>query len=233
MMKKYKLLLLLGLSFSLTGCGVVTLTDQENNGIAEYIAGTLLKYDRKYETNLVEQEELEEMDTQIDSAPTPTPNSDPNSNNTNKDSSKSGNDKAVNYKDLKSVYASNIDVIYDGYELCESYPKDASELGYMVDAPLGEKLLVIQFAVKNLKGEEQRVNLLSKNISYQLDMDLDTIYKPLFTGLENDLQYLDVTIPAKGSTDAVLIFQVKDKKKIKNLNVLVTNNDKTAIIKMK
>lgn len=238
-MKKVWIGILLVMLLALTGCsGTAALTEEQNSLIAEYMAGSLLKYDKNNDEALI----YEPVPTP---SPTPEPSAVPNKDTavTPKPSesgapSGSGNgnkeDKSPVYSDINEVYdKKNFDITYDSYKLYDSYPENPEKLGFSVDAAKGNKLVIIKFNVKNLSDKKKSINLLKDSMKYQLDVNIENIYyKPMVTLLLNDLQFLDIEIAGNKTETAVIAFQIKDTP-VKKMNLFVTREDKTAIIKLK
>jgi hypothetical protein len=60
-----------------------------------------------------------------------------------------------------------------------------------------------------------------------------TVYKPLLTLLENDLQYIDITIEAGKTETVLLVFEVSKDVEISEINLIALKDERTEIIEIK
>jgi len=93
--------------------------------------------------------------------------------------------------------------------------------------------LVASFLAKNISDKEKTLNLSNSKVLYQLDINVGTVYKPLLTLLENDLQYIDITIGAGKNKTVLLVFEVSKDIDISNINLIASKDDRTEIIEFK
>lgn len=235
-MKRLKMIIVLLLSLTLTGCiQKYTVTDEKSDAYAEYMAGLLLKYDKGYEQSLIPEQELTEGD-QTDTVaegntPTPVPEgtTDTTGDNTAQSDSAASNEASL----TEVVGLEGFEVKYTGYKLADTYPEDTDAAGFTLTPRQGYQLLVTEFSVKNTSGKKKELNLIDTNITYQLDINVGTVYKPLLTLLQNDLQYIDITIDKGKSENVLLVFEVSKDTDMSNVNLIVSNNDKSNIIGIK
>ncbi|MSS63792.1 DUF4352 domain-containing protein [Velocimicrobium porci] len=230
----------------LTGCGSgIELTDEENNMVAEYMAGALLKYDHGYkealiETDIADQEDIgnENEQNSIVSKDEKEMSNDINQNQSSdtlnsedkKDISKENTEKSYSLEELfeKKDYSLN----YKNSELCSSYPE--KENGYfIVEATAGKKLAVINLTVRNISGKTKNINLSNQGIGYSLAINGKVYDKPLLTAIMNDVQYFSDTITAGKSKKAVLVFEVDKKVKLSDGTLSISVDDKTVNVKLK
>lgn len=215
-------------SFCLTGCGnQVDLTQSETAIISEYIAGTVLKHDKNYDKELIYS--TSESETVPSSQPSEEPSSQEQSSKTDTDTK--GN-KKENIVDAQTLYGNNLNVEYKKYSFYSSYPENNAGI-VPITAAQGNKLLVIKFQITNKSNGKKHFNLLSENIKYQININVDKVYKPYFTILENDFQFLDTDIDAKQTKEAVLVFEIPKNIKIKNMDLSMTRKGNTAFVKLK
>lgn len=237
-MKAKLMLMILGLSMLLmTGCANSTqLTDDEEDMIAEYAAGLVLKYDKKYDQALIEpteeQEEPEEVVPEITPTPSPTPTPAPTKNEITQESG--SNDKPntnlqANADFTEVIGIKGLTIEYSGYKTVKSY----SDPYFTIESEDGKQLVVVNFKVTNTAAKDIVMNLANSEIAYQLDINTGTFGKPLLTFLDNDLRFIDTTVEAKKSKDTVLIFSISEKIDMNVVNVIISRNDKTAIVKLK
>lgn len=244
-MKKLLVVLICITMITLTGCiKKYTLSDVQTDISAEYMAGLLLNDDKKHKSSLLsqqelidiqeeerkekeEQEEHEEKEARKEekeeTKPTPTVDS------TNQNSK----EQNIHYTLSEVVGDSNFDIKYTGYILADTFPKDEANSFFSIDPRKGYQLLVIDFTLENVTDEIKKIDLSKEVIQYQLDINVGSVYKPQLTPLENDFQYIDMDIEAGAKVPAVLIFEVSRELDVSNINLMVSKDSKTEIIKIK
>lgn len=214
----------------LTGCvSSISLTDNESDLVAEYIAGLMFKYDTNYEEALIPpEEEKEEVVVTISPSPTPVLINDSDKGTTSQNENKDGNVQAnVDFTEVVGV--KNLEIEYGGYEVKDSI----SDNYFNIESGEGKSLIIVKFRLKNTSDKDINVNLTKSNIMYQLDINTGNFQKPLLTFLDNDLRMIDTTIKANSSFDTVLVFNVSEKVNLDVVNVIISHSQKTAIIKLK
>ena len=237
-MKRLKLILILILAFSLTGCiQEYNYTEEESGAIAEYMAGRLLADDKKYGQELTFIDELDEEDISTGNIEQAVISGD--SESTSNHESESEGDSKTEADIEKSSNLSGVlggkyfDVNYKSYELAEIYPDEEENPYFSLTAREGYQLLVVSFSVKNKADQEREFNLSNIDVEYQLDANVGTVYKPQFTLLEKDLRYIDVMVAANKSTEALLVFEISDQTDISNMKLTVTKDKSTSTVEIK
>lgn len=220
-------------SLQITGCGGINLTTQEKNVIAEYIAGILLKHDKTYEPTLQynlkeenteqpakeetkDKEEIEEKDNQSET-----------DNNSSKKPSK--NTEGKEEYTISSVYNKSLNVSSAGYSFYQRYPKKVDAI-LPVEASSGNTICVVRLKVKNTSSSSKKIDFLMDNYSYQLKVGSNKTYNAIQSVLVDDIQYLETTLGAGKSKEAMVAFEIPKKLKNKKLNLLITKDSKTANI---
>ena len=250
-MKKVKLILILFLTLSLTGCmKKYELTEQQSNVAAEYMAGILLQQDKDYQQKLTPMEDLGQAEASTGRENiTPAPASVVNGDGTTakpmiSDSGSTGgkpgtvdNDgtvvkPTVNGTLSEVIGEKNIEAEYTGCKICDTYPEDTDSY-FSLTPREGNQLLVATFTVKNLSDKEVKLDLSNSNVVYQLDLNSGTTYKPLLTLLENDLQYINVSIGAGKTEKALLVFETSKKPNGSDVNLIASKGDKFNTIDIK
>ncbi|HKL99721.1 MAG TPA: hypothetical protein VJZ06_07435 [Mobilitalea sp.] len=240
-MKRLGLVITLLLMLSLTGCiHKYQLSDENTEVAAEYMAGILLQYDENYQSSLIKKEELEEKIVNLlaeeankaVSTPTPTPVP------TNEESGSQvvGDENTLmdgEFTIAEVIGATNIDIQYDSYKLYNSYPEDDTSTYFSLTPNIGSQLLVATFSLGNETDKKRKIDLSKSKIVYQLDVNVGTIYKPLLTLLENDLQFIMMNVEPKKKETALLIFEVPKDVEMKNINLIISKDSKTEIIEIK
>lgn len=219
------------LSLQITGCGAINLTMQEKNVIAEYIANILLKHDKNYEPTLqydFEEEQEEAAEKPVQEEPEKEeaePKRDPESESSGKQGKKE--DQKESYLEVSSVYGNGIRVSPAGYSFYQEYPKKTAAI-LPVEASAGNTICVVKLNLKNTTSGKKKIDFLSENYTYQLEINSKKIYKALQSFLVDDIQYLDVTLKPGKSCEAVVMFEIPKKMKKKSLQMLITKGSKTA-----
>ena len=214
----------------LTGCASsISLTDNESDLVAEYIAGLMFKYDKNYEETLIlPEEETEEVVVSVSPTPTPVSTNDSNKGAASQNENKDGNVQA-NADFTEVIGVKDLEIEYGGYEVKDSL----SDNYFNIESGEGKDLVIVKFKLKNTSDQDIKLNLTKSNILYQLDINTGNIQKPLLTFLDNDLRMIDTIIKAKSTFDTVLVFNVSEKVNLDVVNVIISHSHKTAIIKLK
>lgn len=233
-----KRLLLIGLLMgllALTGCTSVTaLSDDEENMIAEYMAKELLESQKEYTKVLY-------TPSPIPSAtPTPrpkatlppttsaTPTTVVSDSSSGKDLDSASTQQA-NADFAQVMGMTDIKVEYTGYEILDSITEDVLSLS----ASKGKVLYMIKFNVTNNSDQDMQFQLRDLDISYRLDLNNKQKVKPLITLKDNDLRFIDLKLKANKTLETVVMFEVNQNIKMEHANLIISRDDKTAIIKLK
>lgn len=245
MKKKICLLAIMSVSVMLlSACSSTKTLEKENNEIiAQYIAGSVLKFDTNYQGGLVytyqRSSEDDSTETKTEQTVNVSDKTEDTKNNSNVDNSKNNTKvkdttevKDTVY-DLSEIYQiKNISVEFQKYTTASSYVGDYSDQAFNVEANPGQQLVVLEFDIKNNGKKNQNVKLIRSGISYSLKTG-DEVYYPILSIVSNDIQYFDSTIASGKSKKAVLIFEVPKKTKVKNSTLIVTNVDKVSQVTVK
>ena len=237
-MKKTRLVILLSLILSLTGCiKEYKYTEEQTDIYAEYIAGVLLASDDNYKANLIPYYEIQEYEKEValsTEAPTPTPDTaDPTSiptGDTDLDEMAHANDYTIN----DVIEGEDFDIQYTGYNLQGTYPENFMDAYFSITPSEGKQLLVMSFEFKNTSNKENYINLADTRVGYQLDVSDTRTQKPMLTLLENDLQYIKLNVDAGEKETAFLIFEVSNDIDVDEgvINLRISKDDKTATISL-
>lgn len=127
---------------------------------------------------------------------------------------------AIDESRLQSL-ANGVSVEYVGYSVRNSYP-DAQAQGAVIAAP-GDKLLIVDFRLRNMTGEMANVNTAYMGPQYKLLINGDVQGFTLVTMIENDLSSLLTVIPAGGYLDAVLLMELPEDlaRNVESLSLIV------------
>lgn len=251
-MRKLLFLLITICGVVLTGCAqLIDLTEKESDVLAEYMAGTMLRHADNYEEALIYPEETKEEneasitpDTAESTSDTDIEASD-NADQAQADTAvqSSGNNTAVaqnlsvqsQYDTIvslasmfKDIFKNTFSITYQNYKAYDSYP-DENNL-FTIEPAEGKKLIAFTFNVKNLTKKIQKLDLMKYNISYQLTDNNSSVYYPMMTLLNNDIQYINLGIDAGKTRKAVILFELPENVDVSHLLLTLTYEDKTTFL---
>ncbi len=236
--------LALFLVVALCGCGNdIKLDDQENDMVAEYVAGVMLKYSRE---NISDYQKLKNDMAQRETAsggqnnnqkPSGGQNNETNSSHNDGSSqggsSNSGQDDNVIHAPVADVMGTlakdlgleGMSVAYSSYSMGNSYSPDGL---FSVTANSGCKVFAFEFAIKNETDSDAEVNTSSSSIRFKLDIGGKKIIQSSSLLLNDMTNLRDVKIEAKDTYNAVVIFQVpsSDAEDISDMSVYVYSSGK-------
>ncbi len=229
------------LAVSLTGCGdKVKLTTEQNDMIAEYISGVMLKY--SYDNQWDYQKLRTAQNTynskgSISDTNTATQSGTTAANNTtvataSNAATKKGAAKVPVtstgdvYSDMKRAFElpSGAGLSYTTYTVGDRYP--TTEFAISVPASEGCKVVAVEFTIKNDTASDIVVNTGASGINFRLSANGTTI-KQLNSMLRNDISALsNVSIPSGSGYTAVAVFQVADSvaENLSNMSLEVYEN---------
>ena len=216
----------------LTGCmHMVEITDEESETIARTAAWLLFKYDNNYTENLITPTPTP-TPTEI---PTPTPVPDTQSQPTTPGNNKTDTkpEKVTlpeyNVSPEKILGSRDVRLIYNGCDNYDSYTFDS----FSVEPKNPENgLLFVFLQLQNEGTESAAVNLLELQPKCSLYVDGTKQLAPKKTVLLNDFQYLITEIPAGGSYNSVLVFEVEKPFQPDRLDLYLSVGEDTAYMKL-
>ena len=249
-----KRILLAGLSLMLcmlAGCLEATpLTDEEMDVVAEYAASLLLKYDKHYDTPLYYAEERE---ARLTPTPTPTPkpknptatpvpvpeNNPSSGNGPGEESSNTPtptpspapfyNQEETTNQLTGLLAVDDIRISCTGCELMDSV---VSNDYFSLQAKEGRKYAVVSFLLHNNSDKDLVFDASGKGLEYSMDVNISTSFRASLSLLENDLQYMEIPVPASGTAEAVLVFEIADTE-INTLHLIIQDKeDNTVFVKL-
>lgn len=193
----------------LAGCDSGSeLTAEEQDKIAEYSAGILLQHYGKYDRRLIKQETAAPQNTELPAVVTPVP-AEENKNQVDADAVPEDGEQEENLNEvsLNDLYhVAGMNVRYRSYAVCKEYPKKTSS--FQLTAKKGQRLVVVQFDLKNTAKKPLHVDLSKREIEYSLDVD-GASYKPSIAIQKNGgMNYLDTQLKPGESEKAILVFEI-------------------------
>lgn len=231
-MKRARILIVLLLIFSLTGCiKEYNYTEEQSDSAAEYMAGKLLEQDDDYDEALIP---IEEISTEPIVTDIPTTDS---TQNTDAVPAVTGTAEVTETKKeytLSEVIGNeNFDLKYEGYDITDNYPDDSNNTYFTVTPGKGNQLAIVTFILKNKTEKKKTLNLTKADIQFQLDINGDKVYEPSLSLIENDLQYIDITLKGKEKKQVLLVFEIKKEKEISDISLTASQGKKSMAIVMK
>jgi hypothetical protein len=208
------------------------LTVKQSNAVAEYMAGLLLKYDRNYDQKLIDIEELTNDETNIVTA-APTQGAASQNTVSSEPSTDSKNNSEDNYTLTDVIGNKNFAIDYSNYKFTNTYPEDTEETYFTLIPRNGYQLLVLSFNVKNITAAVKTFNLSEDNIGYKLYTNSNTVYKPLLTLLENDMQYINIKVGTGKTKTILLVFEISKNTDTSKMKLVISKNKKSETIKIK
>lgn len=214
---------------ALTGCGdKVKLTEEQNDLIAEYIAGTMLKYsyDNEWDytklkvaqntyvpkgtSSAAQNQKLTGSSNSASSMAGST--STTKAGNTGNSSAIGNGTASANTNPLTSMPSSlgltGVDITYKGCSVGKSYPID--EFAIAVPALSGYQVAAVEFELKNTTGSAMTLNTSAGSVSMKLTVSGNNVNQ--YTSLlKNDISGLkNISLAAGETYTAVAVFQVEE-----------------------
>lgn len=238
---KRLLYLLTGLVFTvcLTGCGV-ELSEEQNRIMAEYAADLLLQYDANYQSRLVEVED--ESDIQSTTEATTEDVTEDSGTEEPGSSTEAGDGEGSSTEALTSEVTDiaeilgleGVSITYAERSFVDYYPPEEQEAYVDLTADEGYKLMVLQFRIQNQSSQEVELDLLHKQLEYQLLVNGTQSAKPMLTILTEDLGTYQGTISPESEQTAVLVFQISEGlvDKVETIDLRIKNQEQNYVIHM-
>ena len=112
-------------------------------------------------------------------------------------------------------------IVYDGYEITDSYPSSGDDILMAMDATSGKLLMVTKFNVTNISSQTEHLNMFSKQGKFKLSFNGQS-YKSQYTLLLNDLSMYKGDLDAGESTEGVLVFEIPESEAAKAEDMVLT-----------
>jgi hypothetical protein len=221
----------LGVSFAVvligtslvTGCGnsIPDMSEEEQQAVGEYAAMTLLKYDANHRSRLVDivenvEPEIEEETPSVETTPTPETSIPSTIEEIPVEAVQNTPGSIAEFLKLPE----GISIIYQGMEVCDSYPDDgAANNFFSLDASEGKKLLVLNFQLTNAGTVPQDINILGQSAVFKVSVNDSYTRTSLITMLEGDLSTYIGRVEAGSTNSLVLLIEI-DKNMADSINTL-------------
>ena len=246
-MKKHVVFLYtIAVSIMLVGCGesIPDMTDTETAVITEYATNLLVKYSTLSDRALLNEKELEEgiikaaeererllkVKELENMYLNGTADAETEKGDSQNNEAGITGDVSVSQLSVDEFFAeSNFSIDYSSYILCKSYPESSEEDFFMaMDATPGNQLCIVKFNVSNLTASDQGLDMYAKRGRFSLKMEDGSKISAQSTLLMDDLSTYAGTIPAGGTQELVLVFEVPDGVSQMGNMELVMNNQTGA-----
>ncbi|MBP3609848.1 MAG: hypothetical protein J6J42_05865 [Lachnospiraceae bacterium] len=219
------------------------LTDEELDVVAEYAANLLLKYDVNYDSPLYYVEEMTEL---LSPTPTPTPVVTPVPDGAESGMQGNGssvvpggtdpevtigsiNDAETNKQLTQVIAEENFSITCENFELMDAVESNDY---FSLVAKEGRQYAVVTFRLHNNTEQDQIFDASENGLEYLLDINVGTVSRVSLSMLENDMQYMPITVPAKGEAEAVLVFEIGTEE-INTAHLMISNKaEETVFIKV-
>ena len=200
------------------------LTDEEQKLYAEYAAGVLMKYNAGTNNRVLEGQKLIQQEAKEEAQREQAAKreqlvaeyeANKSSNNKEKENSSSGGSASsgsgISYiSDMAQATGMEaFSIVYDGYEVTDSYPNSGDDVLMAMDATNGKVLMVTKFKVTNVSGQTEHLNMFSKQAKFKLNLN-GKRYNAQYTLLLDDLSMYKGDLEAGENVEGVLIFEIPE-----------------------
>lgn len=237
-MKKRLIMLLMITAVVSSGCAMgVELTDENSDLVAEYTASIILKNDQRHEYRLIDVSSEETKNPEVE-APTQAPQANETGSPSMQpaqptDEPAANTEQEVGSFTLEELMGlKNATLTYKELKLMDSYT-DKKNTTYSLTAKKGYQFAVLSFSITNTGKKEQQIDLLSKKMKYNLNVNGTESYSAILTVLDSDLQCYIETLQAGETKEAVLLFEVEENKQIPSATLFALNGKKASEIEVK
>lgn len=238
-MKKLRVLLCgLSVSFILSGCGaaVPELTEEENDIITEYTVSLLLKYDKYYNSRLVDltayEEQADSEQNEPDDYGALEDEPIPEENNESAESNTEVIDISEKASTIEEFYGiEGFSFQYTGCDLMSEYPdmsEDSADAYFAMQATPGTQLLVLKFMVNNQSGSDRELDMLSYGLRTRVSINGESSKSTLSTMLLNDLHTYKGVLGESSSTELVAVVEVPEGTYIESLSLILRSDVDSA-----
>lgn len=228
---------------SLTGCSasIPELSEAENDMVAEYAAGLLLKYDKNYDGALpvagekaVKPETLEDIPEETtEESEVPAENEDAISGDSEVSEEMASENIIVDIAAFLELEGISID--YAGYEITDSYV-EGDNIAFSMDATPGNQLLVVKLNLTNTQPEDIEVDMLNKkDVRFRLIVNNGAKKNVLYTMLLDDFSIYKNTIAAGTTEQAVLICEITEEEAatVETIDLYMRNGENSVTMTLK
>ncbi len=226
--------------FLFGGCGlnVPSLSEEEEDKIAEYAADLVLSRVEDYDSRLVDlslypetempnEEETGKMDEVAD---TPViDNSDPEPDVDDSEIAGSGQGLTESGSLEEILLPEGVTLEYTGFDLVDSYPKMDENPVFILEAGSGKKILLLRFNMKNTGSSETYIDVASKMPVIRYELNGKDMISGQSSLLLDDLSTYVGTLSAGENIPVVLVAEIDDNYMIKAIKVSATSGEQNIV----
>lgn len=219
----------------------------QSRQIAEYAVGLLLKYDKHYNSRLLNEVELQsELNRLEELARLKAEKEALEQARIEEEARKKaekeealaqtpviGADGAAGVQEVRieDFYGINgASIVYQGYHVTDSYPEAGEELQLAMSATTGNKLLILDFQIQNISGGELSVDMLGLFPKFKISVNGESEKYALSTLLLNDMKNYRGTLEAGGSANVILTLEIPELTAANITSIGVTIKDNSGSI---
>ena len=199
------------------------LTQEEQKMYAEYAAGVLMKYNAGSNNRVLTGQKLVQVEAKEKAQREQAAKREQlaaeyeagNKENTSSHGSSSiadssGGSGMSSVSDMSQATGTDaFSIIYDGYEITDSYPNSGEDILMAMDATTGKLLLVTKYKITNNSNQTETLDMFSKQGKFKLSFNGKS-YKSQYTLLLDDLSMYRGEIEAGETISGVLIFEIPE-----------------------
>lgn len=235
MKKKVTAIIIIIVIAGLTGCVQTTELDKEQElQFIEYSVYSVLEHDKNYMIGLNQVEIESEPETESDA--TDNQQQEPETDGQGQSNQNQGGTTVQatdNINDALGVEGATVK--YAGVSVCDSFPEAENIPSFVIKAVSGKKLVVLKFDITNTTDSDMKVDLSSKKLSFKGIFNGSVKTNVLVTLLPEAMNTFDDVIPAGGTIQTVLVFEISESyaDNITTVTVEVKSESGTKSIKLK
>lgn len=217
-----------------TGCGATlpSMTDAQQDAIAEYAAALVMRHTRDYSSRLVDLSLYEEKEPETIEEPE-SGGMDETADTPVIDNSDNNNIDETVYQSIDALLVPDgVVITYMGSRILDSYPENQEDddLFFALDASTGKKLLVLRFSLQNTTGEEKNLDIFSVAPRCTIKINDTERTHVISTMLLDDLSTYIGSLAAGEEISLVLLAEIDNTlDTIENLELTVSTSEESAV----
>lgn len=260
-MKKGKMIGVVALVMCLmTGCvdNMPEMTQEQSDLIAEYAADLLLKYSPNYEYRLADEELLVEASTEILQEETTKESINETTDVATEENVTTEVEKEsihvetdvedtqeteetqtepkladISEVDLAELFAvEGLEISYDSYEVCASYPNKPESSGFTVSAAEGSSLLIVHFTVENVSKEKVNCDLFEAGVDISVAVNQSGEQSLMNTLLTNDITTFIEPMDASEKQEVVAVLEISAEEEIETLTMKISGKNAVETVRI-
>lgn len=234
MRKRVTAIMIIIVLVGLTGCVQTTELDKEQEQqFIEYSVYSVLEHDKNYMIGLNKVDIEPETESSGADKQQPESGTDGQGQSGQNPGGGTSVQNTDNINDALGIAGATIK--YAGIAVCDSFPEAENVPSFVIKAVSGKKLVVLKFDITNTTGSDMKVDLSSKKLSFKGIFNGSVKTNVLVTLLPEALNTFDDVIPAGGTIQTVLVFEISESyaDNLTGVTVEVKSESGTKSIKLK